>query len=58
MEAGNVPGSGVLLEQEWLGMLKELGPEQGGWDSKRGDHSDEKNVRVMQDLERRVENGG
>lgn len=38
-------------------MFKELGPEQGGWDSKRGEHSDERNIRVMQDLGSRVENG-
>ena len=30
-------------------MFKELGPEQGGWDSKRGEHLDERNIRVMQD---------
>lgn len=53
----------MCLEQEFCwsrsgwGMFKELGPEQGGWDSKRGKHSDERNIRVMQDLGSRVENG-
>ena len=39
----------MCLEQEFCwsrsgwGMFKELGPEQGGWDSKR-EHSDERNI--------------
>ena len=31
-------------------MFKELGPEQGGWDSKGGEHLDERKIRVMPDL--------